>query len=519
MTSTLRRALLLFAFISPLPVFAAAASVQAQEPRTGAESVNFERHTSHAELMDFLYEVQSRTDRMRIRNLATTNEGREMPLVMLGAPPTATPGTAFFSGKPLVFITGNVHGGERAGREGTLQLIRELVLGSQRDLLERVNVLIVPTLNPDGAEHRSRTNTLGYDMNRDFIVAETPEITAIVEEVLTEWWPDVYVDVHNGGAYPYNLTYQATLHPSADQALVSFARGPLFEAVKSHLGTTDRTLYWYSGPRRDEETGAWSWQTTPPWARKQHTYGGLHNMVTLLFEIPGRWTLGEQAANAREGMIGLIRYVADNAATVRSTIVEARRRTLHSPAAEVIVDVEESAYPEPEQFYVMQDGQPVLVTGTNRTLFVSSRARPRPEAYAFDGNLHEIAKLLRRHAIEVERLAAPANLNVERFRLDSIAWESAPYQNHLNATPRVSAVPSSMELPEGTYIVRMSQNASRLVSELMEPDTDDSLVVWNFLDHDLPSQEALQRQNQNEPFLLPIYRIMQTGGMRTTIIQ
>jgi hypothetical protein len=76
-----------------------------------------------------------------------------------------------------------------------------------------------------------------------------------------------------------------------------------------------------------------------------------------------------------------------------------------------------------------------------------------------------------------------------------------------------------MELPEGTYIVRMSQNAARLVSELMEPDTDDSLVVWNFLDHDLPSQEALQRQNQDEPFLLPIYRILQTGGMRTTIIQ
>ncbi|MGH7500572.1 MAG: M14 family zinc carboxypeptidase [Longimicrobiales bacterium] len=210
--------------------------LEAQEPRTGAEIANFERHTSHAELLDFLYDVQSRTDRMLIQPIAVTNEGRDMPLVMLGSPPTATPGTAFFSGKPLVFITGNVHGGERAGREGTLQLIRELTLGSQRQLLDRVNVLIVPTLNPDGAEHRSRTNTLGYDMNRDFIVAETPEITAIIETVLTQWWPDVYVDVHNGGAYPYNLTYQATLHPSADQQLVAFARGPLFNAVKKPAG-------------------------------------------------------------------------------------------------------------------------------------------------------------------------------------------------------------------------------------------------------------------------------------------
>lgn len=518
MTPSTRSALLI-AFLVPLLL--APPMVRAQEPRTGAESANFERHTSHAELLDFLYDVQARTDRMRILDLATTNEGRDMPLVLLGAPPTATPGTAFFSGKPLVFITGNVHGGERAGREGTLQLIRELTLGSQRDLLDRVNVMIVPSLNPDGAERRSRTNTLGYDMNRDFIVAETPEISAIVEKVLTEWWPDVYVDVHNGGAYPYNLTYQATLHPSADQQLVSFARGPLFQAVKTHLAARDMTLYWYSGPSRDEESGAWSWQTTPPWARKQHTYGGLHNMVTLLFEIPGRWTLGEQASNAREGMIGLIRYVADNAATVRSTIVEARRRTLHSPAPEVIVDVDESAYPEPEQFYVMQDGNPVLVTGLNRTLFVSSRARPRPQAYAFDGNLHKIADLLRRHSIEVERLEDPANLNVERFRLDSIAWETAPYQNHLNATPRVSTVPSTLELPAGTYIVRMNQNAARLVSELMEPDTDDSLVVWNFLDHDLPAADALQRQNQNpdQQVMLPIYRVMGVTGIRATLVQ
>lgn len=489
---------------------------QTVPPRTGAELANFERHTSHEELMQFLYDVQSRTDRMRIQPIATTNEGRAMPLVMLGAPPTATPGTAFFSGKPLVFITGNVHGVERAGREGTLQLIRELALGSERALLDRVNVLIVPSLNPDGAERRTRTNTLGYDMNRDFIVAETPEITAIVETVLTEWWPDVYVDVHNGGAYPYNLTYQATLHPSADPELVGFARGPMYEAVKAHLASKDMRLFWYSGPRRDDETGEWSWQTTPPWARKQHTYGGLQNMITLLYEIPGRWSLGEQADNAREGMIGLLHFVADNADQVRSTVVEARRRTLNAPAADVHVDVEESAYPDPEQFYVMQDGQEQLVTGTNRTLFIATRSRTRPQAYAFDGNLHHIAKLLRRHAIEVERLEADATVPVENFRLDSIAWETAPYQNHLNATATVTTVPATTTLPAGTYLVRMQQNASRLVSELFEPDTDDSLVLWNFLDHELPSGEALARRE--EPFLLPIYRVLQVTGVRATLL-
>jgi hypothetical protein len=501
----------------------AAAPVHAQltapagAPRTGAEQVAFERHTTHDELMAFLYDIQARaSDRMLIRHLTTTGDGRELPLVMLGSPPTATPATAFFSGRPTVFITGNVHGMERAGREGTLQLIRELALGNARTLLDRVNVLIVPSLNPDGAERRTRVNTLNYDMNRDFIVTETPEIRAIVEEVLLQWWPDVYVDVHNGGAYPYNLTYQATLHPAADAALVAFARGPMFQAVHQHMAARNMSLYWYSGPRRNDDTGEWSWHTTPPWARKQHSYGGLQNMITLLYEIPGRWSLQEQADNAREGMVGLIRFVADNAPAVRQTVVAARQRAI-APAPQVVVKVEESVYPEPEQFYVMEGGEPRLVTGMNRTLFTATTTRATPWAYAFDGNLHHIAQLMRRHAIEVERLEAPAEVRVEQYRVTSIEWAAAPYQNHLNAAAAVETDATSLTLPTGTYLVRMSQAAARLIPELMEPDTDDSVLVWNMLDHMLPNAEALARRQQ--PLYLPIYRIMGAAPVRATLIR
>jgi dipeptidyl-peptidase 4 len=485
-------------------------------PTTGAERVGFERSTSHDELWEFLRDVQRRTDRMLIQTITTTDQGRELPLVLLGAPPTATPGTAWFSGRPTVFITGNVHGMERAGREGSLQLIRELALGAHQGLLDRVNVLIVPTLNPDGHENRTRTNSLGYDMNRDFIVAETPEISAILEHVITQWWPDVFVDVHNGGAYPYHLTYQATLHPAADPALVAFARGPMYRAVEQHLQGRNMLLYWYSGPRQDEATGEWSWRTTPPWTRKQHSYGGLQNMVTLLYEIPGRWSLAEQADHAREGLVGLIRFVADNAGDVRQTVMQARERTIRGEPPRVVVTVEESAYPEPEQFYVMQNGERRRVTGLNRTLFVATETRSRPWAYAFDGRLNELARFLRRHAIEVERLDAPVTVSAERFRLDSIEWESAPYQNHMMANPQVTLVPEQTTLPAGTYVVRMAQNAGRLISELMEPGTDDNIVAWNFLDHSLPNPQQLERMQQ--PFLLPIYRVMQPAGMNSRVI-
>jgi hypothetical protein len=62
----------------------------------------------------------------------------------------------------------------------------------------------------------------------------------------------------------------------------------------------------------------------------------------------------------------------------------------------------------------------------------------------------------------------------------------------------------------------MSQNAARLIAELMEPDTDDSLVAWNFLDHSLPAPRALE--NRQQPFLLPIYRITAPATVRATLI-
>ncbi|HEX2168271.1 MAG TPA: hypothetical protein VHG09_13640, partial [Longimicrobiales bacterium] len=158
-----------------------------------------------------------------------------------------------------------------------------------------------------------------------------------------------------------------------------------------------------------------------------------------------------------------------------------------------------------------------LVTGTNRTLYVPVDVRPRPWAYAFDGRLNDLADFLQRHAIQVERLREPVQVRAEKFRLTSIEWADEPYQNHLNATPTVELVPEQMQLPEGTYLVRMTQNAARLIGELMEPDTDDSIVAWNFLDHSIPSQRALQ--NPERPYFLPIYRIMAEAPVQATLVE
>jgi murein peptide amidase A len=60
-----------------------------------------------------------------------------------------------------MLVIGSVHGNEAAGMRITRRLLE---LGAPRD----VELLVVPTLNPDGAVARTRGNARGVDLNRNF---------------------------------------------------------------------------------------------------------------------------------------------------------------------------------------------------------------------------------------------------------------------------------------------------------------------------------------------------------------
>jgi len=519
-------------------------------PQTGAEKADWSRHTNYEELVDYIFEVQGMSDNMLVQELTVTPEGRTIFMIMLGDPPTATPGTAWLSGKPTVLLVENVHGGEFSSREGGLQLLREMALGELKPLLKNINVLYIPSINPDGANRQprpTRGNSHGYDMNRDYIVMETTEISAVVEKVLTRWWPDVHMDGHNGGSAPYNLTYQSTLDPSADSEIVALANGPMFEAIKQHMTSQGLQFFWYSGPRQNRDTGEWAWGTTEPLVRKQHSYSGFQNMIALLFECPGpRGDLELQARSQREGQEGLLRYVAANAELVRSTVIGARRRTIEGAVDQIYLGLEATDYPGKVNFFVRDpdnQGEYMEVEGTNRTLYKPTESRQRAWAYAFDGNLHDLAGLLRRHAIEVEKLREPVTITVQKYRATSAEWADRPYQNHLMLTVGVELFEEEEVLEAGTYIVRSGQNGGILAAHLLEPDTQDSAVSWNFLDHlgirapsPPPDQTGTtaqgqqragtfpgmrgggQRGGQRQGSVLPIFRIMAPAKIKAVIL-
>jgi hypothetical protein len=79
--------------------------------------------------------------------------------------------------------------------------------------------------------------------------------------------------------------------------------------------------------------------------------------------------------------------------------------------------------------------------------------------------------------------------------------------------------PLAVELPAGTYLVRTAQNAGRLLTQMLEPDTEDSLLGWNFLDHTLPSPQRVQGAAGGVPYEL-IFRLPSVlSGVRSMVVR
>jgi len=105
----------------------------------------------------------------------------------------------------ILWIAGNVHGGEESGTDAALRVLYELAArrdcGAEQILREAI-VVILPTQNPDGREADTRQNANGFDMNRDWFARTQPETEGKLE-FLRRYPPVLFIDAHEMGADDY----------------------------------------------------------------------------------------------------------------------------------------------------------------------------------------------------------------------------------------------------------------------------------------------------------------------------
>ena len=172
--------------LAPLAPWAVLDAQQTRPERTaGAET------STYADVTGFLDSLARTGAPLRMGTVGFSPEGRRIPWILAARPMVDGPADAQRSGKPIIYVQGNIHAGEVEGKEAALILARRLAGGDLRRLLERVTVLVAPIYNADGNERVSvnnrpaqfgpvggvgtRETARGLDLNRDFIKLEAIE--------------------------------------------------------------------------------------------------------------------------------------------------------------------------------------------------------------------------------------------------------------------------------------------------------------------------------------------------------
>ena len=111
---------------------------------TAAERSHYERTSTFNEVIEVLDALDGHTDLMYRETLLLTREGRDVPIVVLADPPVSSPAQAEASGKPVIAIQANIHGGEVEGKEASLIVMRDILFGDKQHLLDNQILIFVP---------------------------------------------------------------------------------------------------------------------------------------------------------------------------------------------------------------------------------------------------------------------------------------------------------------------------------------------------------------------------------------
>ncbi|MFA9453361.1 MAG: M14 family metallopeptidase [Candidatus Aminicenantaceae bacterium] len=522
---------------------------QGKAPLTVAEASDFTATSRYVDVIEFIRRMQEQSPLIRVETMCVSPEGREVPLVIIGDPVPSSPLDLGRDSRAVVYIQGNIHAGEVEGKEASLMLIRDILQQEKPPYLDKLVILFSPIFNADGNERISpdnrrnqggpeqgvgvRTNGQNLDLNRDSLKAESPELQGLIQNVLLRWDPVILVDCHttNGSYHEEPVTYSWPLNPNGSMAILTYMRDTMMPALQKHLKDKYNTLGIPYGNFMGREMNGWATFSHQP--RFVTNYVGLRNRMAILIENYSHAPFKTRVLGNYHYVKSILDYCYDQQDAIRTLIREAdlaavKRGMGPSEQDTFAVEFEVKPLKDPVTIlgYVMEveerEGARPRMKRTDKTKtytipnhadFQPKRSVPYPAAYLIELQVPEVLEKLKLHGIVVERLLQPASLEVESFQVTELKGAERLYQGHRMNTVTGEYKSESKEFGEGTLIIRTAQPLASLASYLLEPESDDGLLVWNYFDRYLVPQWS------RSPQTYPVYKLYTPQPLVTETIR
>ncbi len=465
---------------------------------------------------------------VRCTEFGRTPEGRPMLALIVNGKGVFAPAAAQKAGLPVTLIQGGIHAGEIDGKDAGFLALRETLDGKlAKGALEKQVLVFVPVFNVDGHERFGkwnrpnqrgpvemgwRTTAQNFNLNRDYVKADAPEMQAMLK-LVNAWDPLTYVDLHvtDGAKFQHDVSIQVEPVYSGDpefrKAGLALRTGVIADIARQ--GSTPQS-YYMSFAKTDDPMSGFVDSVSDP--RFSTGYFQLRNRIALLVETHSWKDYPTRVRVTHNTVISILEQVAKHGADWQAAAKAADVRAATLAGGEVALTYRTTDKTQMVDFNgyeftrTQSDISGMLMTRYDeskpqvwrvplREEVVADKviAAPRagyivPAAYA-----DIVAQKLALHGISFKKLAKPvAKLEAETFRADKATFGATSFESHQRLTVEGNWKPEARAVLVGSLFVPVNQPKARLVVAMLEPQAPDSLLAWGFFNNAYERKEYME---------------------------
>lgn len=481
--------------------------------------------TSQEEMLDYLEEKDAGEEDMYLYTLGWTPAYHyEMPIAVFtttdlsGADSLEEAGALVSdNGKLTVWIQAQIHPNEPAAGEAALVMVSDLCGSYGEEILDEINVVIVPRINPDGSYLFTRATYQGFDMNRDHMALKAPEL-AYLHTGYRYFMPEVAIDFHEFGFY--GVTSDGYMR-NGDDLQVTPATSLNDDTLVTQMGLEAVDELHHDAMDAGLRVYHYGITVNNPIGR---AYYGLYNSLSVLVETRG---IGGGSTNFARRVFSqqlsahsIIDYAVANDEALIQAVADARDDVVSDGetfnADDIVVlhqvasGAQQSATPLTRYQYSVSGDEPLVSSATLAINDTVVRSRIRPTAYVIPkdiSNVEKILYILDNQGAEYYELEPGSTASLKQYYyVGEYTYEGS--DKGFTADLRDE---TTVTFPQGAYVIPMDQVSGNVIAMTMEPDVNDSngydgtLVQYGLVTYDPTTMN------------FPIYRY-EGDNARTTLV-
>lgn len=512
-----------------LALLATTSSVTATDLSTHAERTAFTETGRYAEVTQLCQDfADAYPKQVRCFEFGKSPEGRSMRALAVNSQGILDAEAAKAANLPVTLIQGGIHAGEIDGKDAGFLVLRELLQKpGNGNPLNRQVLLFVPVFNVDGHERFAawnrpnqrgpkemgwRTTAQNFNLNRDYMKADSPEMQAMLAMV-NAWDPLFYVDLHvtNGAKFQHDISVQIEPVYSGDERLRSIGR-TYQKAVLSQLNEKGSMSLPFYPSFIEDDNPASGFADAVSLPRFSTGYFQLRNRFGVLVETHSWKTYPVRVKATAETIRATLSQVAQNGQSWLATAKEVDRQSALSAGKEfalsyqtgknaTLIDFKGYQYTRTHSevsgalMTRYDESKPqtwrIPLFNTNSPLLsVKAPVAGYVVAPAF---ADMVEAKLRIHGIESRRLIGDRyDVAVERFEVTESKLSPQSFESHQGLTVKGQWRPAVSGIAPNSLFVPIMSPKIRLIMGLLEPQAPDSLLAWGFFNGRFERKEYME---------------------------